>query len=382
MESLLSEINAVIGVSGSFIGDTKGRILARALPSVYDGGMLDVVARTVSQTFAGLGTARRRKIGDIDMVFKEGRVVVKPFSEGFLGIVCVPRLNVALLNMTANLTVRKIHEQLKDHPAPVAAAPAAVPPAEAVATLAPARLTANSPRETVALALVQAAGEHKLLLRVMGDTAVRLRCPSAAAFPSTEEDEILELVARGRQASDVEHLMKERGNTPDSRFNMLHASERLRFVDPKAGLPIEVFLNAFEEYHRLELADRLPLDEVCLPLADLLLLHLQGVNFTPQDQKRILALLADHDVGPGAEAIDPARVVEVCAEDWGWTKTVTMNLEKAIAAAPAHLTGELPTRVETRARRLIQVVEEAPKSLGWQVRARLGERRPWYNVPE
>ncbi|MCJ7676438.1 MAG: hypothetical protein MUO35_01790, partial [Anaerolineales bacterium] len=161
MESLLSEINAVIGVSGSFIGDTKGRILARALPSVYDGRTLDVVARTVSQTFAGLGTARRRKIGDIDMVFKEGRVVVKPFSEGFLGIVCVPRLNVALLNMTANLTVRKIHEQLKDHPAPVAAAPAAVPPAEAVAAPAPARLTANSPRETVALALVQAAGEHK-----------------------------------------------------------------------------------------------------------------------------------------------------------------------------------------------------------------------------
>jgi len=381
MDSLLGELNVVMGVSGSFIGDTKGRILARALPAVYDGGTLEVVARTMSQTFAGLETARRRKVGDIDMVFKDGRLLVKPFGEGFLAIVCVTRLNVALLNMTANVTVRKIHEQLKERPA-TAPAPAAGVQAVAAAAPAPVSLAPHSPRETAALALIQAAGEHKVLLRVMGDTAVRLRCPTAAGFPPTDEDEILELVARGRQTSELEHLMKERGLAPDSRFNMLHASERLRFVDPKAGLPIEVFINAFEEYHRLELADRLPVDEVCLPLADLLLLHLQGVNFTPQDQKRILALLADHDVGPGAEAIDPARVVEVCAEDWGWTKTVTMNLEKAIAAAPAHLTGELPTRVETRARRLIQVVEEAPKSLGWQVRARLGERRPWYNVPE
>lgn len=382
MESLLSDINAVIGVTGSFIGDTKGRILARALPSVYDNGTLELVARTMSQTFAGLETARRRKIGDIDMVFKDGRLIVKPFGEGCLGIVCVARINVALLNLTANLTLRKIHEQLKVRPTPVAETPAAAAPPEVLAAPAPMRVTAHSPREAAALALVQAASERKTLLRVLGDTAVRLRCPTAATFPATDDDEIIELVARGRQSGDVASLMKDHGCAPDTRFNTLHGSDRLRFVDEKARLPIEVFLNAFEAYHRLELSDRLPVDEVSVPLADLLLLQLQVVNFTPQDQKRILALLADHDVGPGAESIDPTRVVEVCADDWGWTKTVTMNLEKAIAAAPAHLTGDSPKRIEARARRLIQLIDEAPKSLGWQVRARLGERRPWYNVPE
>jgi len=161
-----------------------------------------------------------------------------------------------------------------------------------------------------------------------------------------------------------------------------HASERLRFVDSAARLPIEVFLNAFEEYHRLDLAERLTADDVTLPLADVLLLHLQRVEFTPQDQKRILALLADHDLVPGKDGIDPARILEVCAEDWGWTKTVTMNLEKAAAAAPANLPAEAAGLVESRVRRLIQQIDEAPKSLGWNVRARLGERRPWYNVPE
>jgi hypothetical protein len=63
-------------------------------------------------------------------------------------------------------------------------------------------------------------------------------------------------------------------------------------------------------------------------------------------------------------------------------KTVTMNLEKAVAASPANLSAEAAGQVEGRVRRLIQLIDEAPKSLGWNVRARLGERRPWYNVPE
>ncbi len=176
--------------------------------------------------------------------------------------------------------------------------------------------------------------------------------------------------------------MKERGINADARFNMLHGSERLRFVDPKAALPIEVFLNALEAFHRIEFSDRLELDEVTLPLSDLILTQLQVVNFTPQDQKRILALLADHEVGNGADMFDAGRVAEVCADDWGWYKTVTMNLEKAIAAAPSALKAEQAGLVEQRARRMIKAIEEAPKSMGWQVRARLGERRVWYTVPE
>ena len=378
MESLLSDVNAVIGVTGSFVGDRKGRILARVLPSVYDDGSLEIVARTMMQTFTGLEMARRRKVGDLDMVFREGRLIMKPFSEGCLGILCVPRFNVALLNLTANVTLRKIHDELKQKAA--AQAEAVTLPAAAAAPAVPVHV--NSPRESAAMAIVQAARERNLLLRVMGDTAVRLRCPTASTFPATEDDEIVEFAARGRQSGEVERLMKERGINPDARFNMLHGSERLRFVDPKAALPIEIFLNGLEAFHRIELADRLELDEITLPLSDLILTLLQVVNFTPQDQKRILALLADHEVGNGADMFDAGRVADVCADDWGWYKTVTMNLEKAIAAAPSALKAEQAGLVEQRARRMIKAIEEAPKSMGWQVRARLGERRVWYTVPE
>ena len=111
--------------------------------------------------------------------------------------------------------------------------------------------------------------------------------------------------------------MKERGINADTRFNMLQGSDRLRFVDPKAALPIEVFLNAFEAFHRIELADRLELDEPTLPLSDLILTQLQVVHFAPQDQKRILALLADHEVGNGADMFDVAADRRECARTTG-----------------------------------------------------------------
>jgi hypothetical protein len=75
-------------------------------------------------------------------------------------------------------------------------------------------------------------------------------------------------------------------------------------------------------------------------------------------------------------------MVEVCADDWGWYKTVTMNLGNVIKSAPGLLKSEQAGLVEQRAQELIKTIEAAPKSMGWQVRARLGERRPWYNVPE
>lgn len=388
MERLLTDVNAVVGVAGSFIADRKGKVLARALPPTYDSASLELVARTMMQTFTGLETARRRKVGDIDVVFRDGRLLMKPFGEGCMGILTVPRINVALLNLTANVAVRKIHDEMKQGAAPPeaarpAAAEAVAPvPAPAPPPAAATPVRAGSPRESAAVELAHAASDRKIALRVMGDTAVRLRCPTSSAFPPTENDEILELAARGRQSSDLERLMKERGFTPETRFNTLHGSERLRFVQSEARLPVEVFLDAFEAFHRLELAERLQQDEVTLPLADLLLLELQVVDSTPQEQKRILALLADHAVGGGADSIDPARIAEVCGDDWGWWKTVTMNLENAIKAAPTLLKGDQPSAVEQRVRQLLKAIESAPKSMGWQVRARLGDRRPWYNVPE
>jgi predicted regulator of Ras-like GTPase activity (Roadblock/LC7/MglB family) len=114
MEDILRDINAVVGVTGSFVCDDDGRVLAQALPDIFDAALLSPVGRTLAQTIAGLETSNRRKVGDIDLLYNQGRLIVKNLGEGCLCVLCVRRINVPLLNLTANVAAKKLSERLRE----------------------------------------------------------------------------------------------------------------------------------------------------------------------------------------------------------------------------------------------------------------------------
>ena len=118
METILKDINAVVGVTGSFVCDGEGQIVARLMPNVFDDNLLSPVGRTMAQTIAGLKVAQRCKIGNIDLVYDEGRLIVKSIDEGCLCILCVKRVNTPLLNLTVNVAAKKLEEKFKE-PKPV-----------------------------------------------------------------------------------------------------------------------------------------------------------------------------------------------------------------------------------------------------------------------
>jgi predicted regulator of Ras-like GTPase activity (Roadblock/LC7/MglB family) len=116
METILKDINAVVGVTGSFVCDGEGQIVAKLMPNVFDDSLLSPVGRTIAQTIAGLKIAQRCKIGDIDLVYDGGRVIVKSVDEGCLCILCVKRVNAPLLNLTVNVVAKKLEEKFKEPP--------------------------------------------------------------------------------------------------------------------------------------------------------------------------------------------------------------------------------------------------------------------------
>lgn len=118
MEDILKDINAVVGVTGCFVCDGEGRLLTSALPDVLDAAILPSLGRTIPQTTTGLSRARRRKVRDIDLLYAEGRVVVKPLREGCLCILCVRDVNVPLLNLIVNLAARKLADRMKEMAVP------------------------------------------------------------------------------------------------------------------------------------------------------------------------------------------------------------------------------------------------------------------------
>ena len=148
----------------------------------------------------------------------------------------------------------------------------------------------------------------------------------------------LDLVALSKQRRDLEEYMASAGLRPDAHFNALHGRQRLNFVHEEHGYDIDVFLDRLVMCHTLDLVDRLDASPLTLDPADLLLSKLQVVETNERDFLDILAVFSDHDV-------DEARVSGVLAGDWGWYRTATEVLGKAVEYARG--LAEYPERDQT-----------------------------------
>ena len=384
MEQLLADINAVAGVRGSFVCDAGGVLVAQALPSPFDETMLLPAARTMLQTIEGLETTRRRRIHELDIVFHDARMVVKNLRVGCLYVICARNINVPLLNLTANVAAKKITDMLKTaHPA-APSRPASVVEGE------PATSEPMVPADTSALLLTRA---HKVItsaqrrgvqLRLLGGMAVKAACESAASITLPPERLDLDLAAYGRQRRQLDEVMESLGYEPFRRFNALHGHRRLKYSEAQEGIELDVFVDTFHMCHRLPFADRLELTELTIPLADLLLSKLQIVQLDEKDLRDIYAILCDHELGHvgDMDRVDADYIASICSDDWGWYKTAAINLDKSIDLVGDFLAEPEKEVFSSRARRLMEIIETIPKSLRWQARARIGEAKRWYDLPE
>lgn len=194
---------------------------------------------------------------------------------------------------------------------------------------------------------------------------------------------MLDLAGLEKQSAHIAQILDSLGYQPETRFNLLQGEQRLRFTHPEKQLGVEVFLNTLVLYHRLPFTERLTLEDDTLPIADLLLWKLQYIEPDEATLEAIYILLKEYELGKSGEVekIDTSRILELFANDWGWYKTGTTNLAKAISWAQEKYGDQAASFVE-RVYRLQQLINAAPKSVGWQVRARVGESMRWYEEPE
>src|SRR2546421_10288912 len=73
-------------------------------------------------------------------------------------------------------------------------------------------------------------------------------------------------------------FLAAQGYEPDAAFNATHGARRLLFYDGPHGRQVDVFVDVFEMCHVLPLSERLDVEPVTLPLAELLLTKLQIVK--------------------------------------------------------------------------------------------------------
>jgi hypothetical protein len=230
--------------------------------------------------------------------------------------------------------------------------------------------------------LIDRAAAEQVPLRLLGGVGMRLRAPGelAPAFRRTYAD--LDFVTEKKAARRAADLFRTEGYEPHIAFNALHGGERMLFFDNDHDRQVDVFVGAFSMCHRVPLDGRIEIDPVSIPLAELLLTKLQVVQLNEKDVRDALALLHDHPVADAdGESVNGARVAELCAADWGLWRTITQNLISCRGFAGTY---DVPDRLilDERLDALLDRIEDEPKSRGWKMRAKIGDRKRWYDLPE
>jgi hypothetical protein len=232
--------------------------------------------------------------------------------------------------------------------------------------------------------ILRSADTKGVTLRFVGGVAVGLRCPSASNPPLSRRYVDIDVIAHKKDSAKISQLFSELGYSPRERFNALQVT-RLIFNDLGNARRVDVFLDVFEMCHKFNFKNRIDLEGQTLPIADLLSTKLQIVEINEKDMKDIMCMLLDHDLATEdvKEKINASYMAKLCAEDWGIYKTFTTNLAKVPDFANrVGLSEEQKKRVLEQAQGLTKAIEDAPKSMGWKMRAAVGERKRWYELPE
>jgi hypothetical protein len=226
--------------------------------------------------------------------------------------------------------------------------------------------------------LIEAARESGTTLRALGGVAVQMRCPSAMRPPLGRRPKDLDFASSSKHRTRVIELFRETGYQADEEFNALHGKTRLFFWDEEHSRQADIFLDRVTMCHTLDLKDRLDEHESTLSVSDLLLLKLQVFETNDRDYKDALSLLLDYADG----GIDVHYIAALLAGDWGWWRTATMVLERLDRYARELDGFDRANDVHHLIRDLLGAIEREPKSRRWKMRARIGERARWYELPE
>ena len=231
--------------------------------------------------------------------------------------------------------------------------------------------------------LLGLARQEGVPLNLLGGVAVRLHATEVP--PSLDRQyKDLDFAVPKKAGGATDKLLRDAGYEPHITFNAMHARERGLFFDNEHDRQVDVFIGSFRMCHQIPLAERIDNGEATVPLAELLLTKLQIIQVNEKDIRDMVLLLYGHPVDEhDDDAVNGARIAELCAADWGLWRTITANLERCREHVPDY--GLAPAdqdRINARFDQILARIEDEPKTRGWRLRAKVGERKRWYELPE
>jgi predicted regulator of Ras-like GTPase activity (Roadblock/LC7/MglB family) len=107
---ILEALAAQIGIRGAFIFDSEGMLQAATAGETTFGFDLEVSGRAFDRILTGLSSQSHGKFMDLDLVYHDGRVLLRTFEGGFLAILCDRQVNLPLLTLSIEDAVRHLRQ--------------------------------------------------------------------------------------------------------------------------------------------------------------------------------------------------------------------------------------------------------------------------------
>jgi len=238
--------------------------------------------------------------------------------------------------------------------------------------------------------IVDAARARGIVLRLVGGLAVREHCRDATFCERPIRD--IDLVTVRRSSRAVTNLLTGLGWTENRQVAMASGGRKRQFFR-RCRHPvgsgrvhdddrIDLYLDAFQLHHRVDLRSRLELESYTVSTSDVLLVKLQRTEANHDDVRDMVTVIKDalaigEDDASGV--VNRRYLARLCASDWGLSHDVSRNLARCRAAiaergADDPAVGSVGARLDA----LQQAIDEQPKDWRWRLRAALGERFAWH----
>jgi len=235
------------------------------------------------------------------------------------------------------------------------------------------------------LRLVADAEKQGIRLRILGSIAYRLVCPNNLHLFDDMKRALtdVDFAAEKSQNRAIRAFIIGEGYEPDEGVYMASEGSRHIYLHPETNLNVDVFADELFFCHRIPFQGRLDLESPTICTTDLLLEKMQIVEINLKDFKDTLVLMLEHPLShqeAGPRSIDTDYIVNMMRKDWGFYYTFTTNLKRVpdyiseFSAITEAEGGVIRNRIDE----LLRCIEDAPKTMGWKMRAKIGTRRLWY----
>jgi hypothetical protein len=236
--------------------------------------------------------------------------------------------------------------------------------------------------------IVKEGAKRGLHLRLLGAIAFQHHCPKYNYLTPKLHRQLsdIDFAAYNSERKTMDKMMRELGYVDEPMVSALFGHQRMIWDNKTTGMHVDIFFDKLEINHDIPFTGRLELEEMTIPLCDMLLEKMQIVHLNEKDIVDTIMLLREHAIttDPAPETIDANYLAKLLSNDWGFYHTVTTNLKKVKDRLSSYqeLAAEDRIDVSSKIDELVSILDKQPKTLAWKLRARVGPKSKWYKDVE